>query len=306
LLDCSTETTKKEAMIARPTLVTCLVATLPGVSALSSEALAHIRLDAPVARNVWAQAPFQDPIKDGPCGSGQDDPRSTDPAKINTFAPGETITVSWHETVDHPAHYRIAIDMDGQDDFMDPSSATDIIEPPQLPVLKDGIADTTMGTYSVDVTLPNETCDNCTLQLIQYMHDDNSSYYICADLVIEGEIIGGDGDGDGDGAGGTGTGGADGSGGDPGVSSGGSTTSSGGASTIGSGGQNQTSSGGASSTVGSGGSSADVTTDGGEQDPQAAGCSASGRGPGRGSLIGLVLGALVLSGTWSRRRFVHR
>ncbi len=164
----------------------------------SATAAAHIRMDEPVARNEWAMSAFQDPIKDGPCGSGANDPRSTDPDKINEFSPGQEITVSWHETIDHPGHYRIAIDMDGQDDFVDKTGETDIVDPPVLPVLLDGILDQPggAGTYSVTVKLPNETCDNCTLQLIQYMTDTYESYYVCADLVISGTPVGGDGDGD--------------------------------------------------------------------------------------------------------------
>ncbi len=155
----------------------------------SGPALAHIRMDAPIARNVWAAQPGGDPIKIGPCGGGEDDLRTEDPDKINVFSPGETITVSWYETVDHPAHYRISIDMDGQDDFPEKSGPDDIVDPPVLPVLLDGIPDAAggPGTYSVEVTLPNETCDNCTLQLIQYMTDRNEPYYVCADLRIEGE-----------------------------------------------------------------------------------------------------------------------
>ena len=44
---------------------------------------------------------------------------------VTTFQPGETITVTWTETVDHPGHYRIAFDDDGTDGLLDPRQPTD-------------------------------------------------------------------------------------------------------------------------------------------------------------------------------------
>ena len=72
-------------------------------------ATAHITLASPQPR--YAEQ------KDGPCGRGSLDQRTT---KVSTFQVGQTITVSWTETVDHPSHYRIAFDDDGQDLFQDP------------------------------------------------------------------------------------------------------------------------------------------------------------------------------------------
>jgi len=294
--------------MTRLPLSTVATLALCAVPALMTEhAAAHIRMDQPVARNVWAAQPFNDPIKQGPCGSGANDPRSTDPAKINTFAPGETITVSWEETVDHPGFYRIAIDMDGQDDFVDPAGPTDIKDPPVLPVLMDGITDMTDGTYSVEVTLPNETCDNCTLQLIQYMTDKDESYYICADLVIEGPVSG---DGDGDGTGGTndtttepteGAGGAlvaVGSGGS--ISSGGSVAS-GGASVVPQGSGGQASGVGGSATTGETGSEGPGPS-GDDEVESGAGCSVSRTVPAPGSAIAWLCGLVALTVVGARRR----
>lgn len=292
--------------MTRLPLSTVATLALCAVPALMTEhAAAHIRMDQPVARNVWAAQPFNDPIKQGPCGSGANDPRSTDPAKINTFAPGETITVSWEETVDHPGFYRIAIDMDGQDDFVDPAGPTDIKDPPVLPVLMDGITDMTDGTYSVEVTLPNETCDNCTLQLIQYMTDKDESYYICADLVIEGPVSG---DGDGDGTGGTndtttepteGAGGAlVASGGS--ISSGGSVAS-GGASVVPQGSGGQASGVGGSATTGETGSEGPGPS-GDDEVESGAGCSVSRTVPAPGSAIAWLCGLVALTVVGARRR----
>jgi MYXO-CTERM domain-containing protein len=143
---------------------------------------AHITMTSPTPRYGPAY------IKNGPCGKGIAlDARTTN---VTRFKPGQKITVTWNETVPHPGHYRIAFDPDGQR-FTDPSAPDDVA--PRMYVLVDNIADKT-GTqsYSQDVTLPNITCTNCTLQLMQIMTDKQANgwgnddfYYQCADLVLE-------------------------------------------------------------------------------------------------------------------------
>ncbi len=168
------------------------------VSTLTTSAFAHILLDAPMRRHDNAND-----TKVGPCGPRNGSMRSTDPERITTYEPGAIITVQWHEEIHHPGHYRIAFDDDGQDSFVDKTGPTDIVDPPVLPVLLDGIPDPTGGNdvFSVEVTLPDIECDNCTLQVIQYMTDDNEPYYQCADLVLKRTSTGSGGNG------GTGTGG---------------------------------------------------------------------------------------------------
>lgn len=145
---------------------------------LTAAASAHIQLGSPEPRYI-------DFIKDGPCGMVGDQ-RST---KITQFAPGETITVSWKETVNHPSHYRISFDDDGTDGFVDPATIDEYYS--NDTVLLDDIGDEADLVYSVEVTLPDVECDNCTLQLIQVMHDKppyvpgtNDLYYQCADLEL--------------------------------------------------------------------------------------------------------------------------
>jgi hypothetical protein len=145
----------------------------------AAQARAHIRMTAPTARH--------DQLKLGPCGAGPDDPRGTN---VHTFRPGQALTLTWEETVDHPGHYRIAFDEDGQDDFVDPKSFDDRSGGPG--VLVDGIPDRAGGgTYSQEVTLPDVECDNCTIQVIQMMTDKppyasggNDLYYQCIDVVL--------------------------------------------------------------------------------------------------------------------------
>jgi hypothetical protein len=144
-----------------------------------SIANAHIALTYP--------APRYSSLKQGPCGKGAMDARTT---TVTTFEPGAKIIVKWIETIGHPGHYRIAFDPNGTSIFKDPTSFTDVSGGPG--VLIDGIPDKT-GTqsYTQEITLPNVECTNCTLQVIQVMTDKapygdgNDNYYQCADLVLK-------------------------------------------------------------------------------------------------------------------------
>lgn len=152
------------------------ICTWAALTLTSSVASAHIQLDYPTARTTS--------LKTGPCGAAG----STRGDQVTTFQAGEVITIVWRETVDHPGHYRVAFDADGQDDFVDPTSFTDTYT--NDTVLIDDIADKEGGTYTQELTIPDSACDHCTLQVIQVMTDkapygdDNDLYYQCADIVI--------------------------------------------------------------------------------------------------------------------------
>ncbi len=148
-------------------------------------ALAMLALPASAHLNLLSPPPRTTSLKSGPCGAAD----SVRGGVVSTFLPGQTITVTWDEFVDHPGHFRIAFDDDGQDIFVDPKGFEDISGGPG--VLIDGIADRSGGgMYSQEVTLPDIECDNCTLQVIQVMSDKapygdgNDMYYQCADLVL--------------------------------------------------------------------------------------------------------------------------
>lgn len=145
----------------------------------AAPAAAHIQLMSPTNRYVDQ--------KNGPCGKGATDARTN---RVTVFEPGATITVTWRETIGHPGHYRISFDADGQDDFADPPMMQAYYSNPA--VLLDQIPDQS-GTqvYSVEVTLPDVECENCTLQVVQVMYDKppytvggNDLYYQCADLAL--------------------------------------------------------------------------------------------------------------------------
>ncbi|HLU65424.1 MAG TPA: SCE4755 family polysaccharide monooxygenase-like protein [Kofleriaceae bacterium] len=182
----------------------------------AAPALAHVQLRAPLQRTSSQ--------KSGPCGATG----SVRGTAVCTFRPGQTITIAFDETVEHPGHFRIAFDPDGQD-FVDPVTPDDINNSPE--VLLDDIPDRDVRgadpSYTQVITLPDVECDNCTLQLIQVMTDKppfgdgNDLYYQCADIVLSADAPetpeagclpgavgdppdagpggGGDGDSDGDG-----------------------------------------------------------------------------------------------------------
>lgn len=234
-------------------------------------AQAHISLTSPQKR--------YDSQKSGPCGL-LNGPKTTN---VSVFKPGETITVTWDETINHPGHYRISFDADGDDDFVDPASFTDVNSAPS--VLLDDIADKSGGSYSAQVTLPNVECESCTLQLIQVMTDKppygdgNDIYYQCADIALRADQDAGSGGSAG--AGGAGTGGT--------TATGGAGTGAGGTGAAGAGGAGAAGSAGASGSPSAGSGSGD---DGG--------CSMTAPAqPGGLAWLGVLaaLGAL-----WRRRR----
>lgn len=156
--------------------------------AYAPHAHAHICMDAPVSR-VGPSCSAGSAQKPGPCGINT---RSTQ--YVTTFRPGETITVQINETINHGSHYRIAFNPNG-DEFEDPTSKDDNTGKHPF-VLLDNITDEAAAKQSVKVTLPNMTCDNCTLQLIQVMYDKGGNgfgnddiYYSCADIVLKGAPV---------------------------------------------------------------------------------------------------------------------
>ena len=166
---------------------------------LLSLALAHEGLEDPPPRYPSDGSTNN---KACPCGVGEsnrtcDDPSDwSDPDRsetVTTYAAGEVITVVWRETVGHAGRWRIAFDNDGADmedfndhillDMEDPAGNTGNVGEGNL--------------WEATVTLPDTPCDNCTLQLVQVMDGNTtdpvpdpagrSSYYQCADIVIEGD-----------------------------------------------------------------------------------------------------------------------
>jgi hypothetical protein len=67
--------------------------------------------------------------KVGPCG-GAGSLRNQ--ANVTEIEPGATIEVTWDETVEHPGHFRISFDADGEDftiplDFEDATQTENVL-----------------------------------------------------------------------------------------------------------------------------------------------------------------------------------
>jgi len=215
-----------------------LLVTLSAV-AWSRPAAAHFKLLKPTS---WLKEDAMGaPQKGGPCGPGGYDDVEPIPTSgaVTQFHAGDTIEVDWVDTVAHPGYFRIAL-AENRADLKNPTIVQDSLcnfDESMVPtmasgnVLADGVHFRTRngfnapaGTmFSSMVTLPNQPCDKCTLQVIQIMENDLQSlsdcyYFHCADISIlpagQGANTGGT---TGSGAGGTsaGTGGLVGVGGLP-------------------------------------------------------------------------------------------
>jgi MYXO-CTERM domain-containing protein len=169
---------------------------LVAAATISTSAQAHIRVVSHEARYPTGE------LKDAPCGVAGGGPGS----QRYTYRPGDTMTFEWEEYIDHPGHFRIAFDPDGDDDFVDPGSPDETYT--NAAVLLDGIADAQEALQETQVDLPDLECDSCTLQLIQVMTDKQANgwgnddvYHACVDLrlAFDGPTTGGAEGGAGDG-----------------------------------------------------------------------------------------------------------
>lgn len=133
-------------------------------------ASAHSRLKASVGvqpRNSNAG------LKSGPCGN------VAKLAASPTLNAGEKLLVTWEETVQHPGRYEFRFSTDGDRTWSVPVTVQDTQDD----------RNTIPHQYSVELTLPNTTCTNCTLQMIQVMTENPanpSNYYSCADFQLMG------------------------------------------------------------------------------------------------------------------------
>jgi hypothetical protein len=171
-----------------------------GWLSLAGNASAHIELQSPLNRYSDIKAGDN---KSCPCGSGTTNRGCTKPEELSdpdrsadratTFAPGDTIKVRFDEYVGHSGRFRIAFDPDGAD--LDHFNQNILLDEPD-PVGNEG----NLGQGSLwefQVTLPDMTCDHCTLQLIQEMDGNTTdpvldprlrlragTYFQCADIVL--------------------------------------------------------------------------------------------------------------------------
>jgi hypothetical protein len=185
-----------------------------GALLVPSNAHAHFNMAYPPP---WIEQNAEgDPQKSPPCGVAPTDPASayTLTNIVTTFAPGQTVTLKWAETVAHDGWFRILLSYEAdRSDLVDPPYAVNAVGfstdagievPPVAPVLVDGlfphsglsIAASLPKNYTYDLKLPTKPCAKCTLQIQQVMlnHPYNMpggyTYHHCADIAI---VAGADG-----------------------------------------------------------------------------------------------------------------
>ena len=143
-----------------------LVLQLFVITLFSSSAMAHVR--AKVAGNLVPRS-NSDNLKTAPCGGIARGITSA------AFSPGQTITMNWEETINHPGRFEIYFSAAGDSNWQ----------------LLKTVIDTTDNTndlphqYSTTVTLPSTPCSACTIQLIQVMTENPAAptyYYSCFDV----------------------------------------------------------------------------------------------------------------------------
>jgi hypothetical protein len=172
---------------------------------------AHFVLVMPAASLV--QNRLGDPQKIGPCGGVSANPGRGTPANpgvpsgaVTSVKGGTNLPMMVQETIFHPGHYRVALARTMAQLPPDPvvtvvetekgprSKSAVIQNPPVAPVLLDGIfahTERPMQNFEMEVPIPNITCPNCVLQVIEFMAehpgvaiDGGHSYHHCAVLNI--------------------------------------------------------------------------------------------------------------------------
>jgi hypothetical protein len=181
------------------------------IAVLSGRADAHFVLIQPASSLM--QDRLGDPQKIAPCGGVSANPARG--SKANPGVPSGAVTnvkggtqlpLLVQETIFHPGHYRVALARTTAQLPADPmvttaqtergvrSQSAVIQNPPVAPVLLDGIfAHTERPTqnFEAQIPLPNINCQNCVLQVIEFMADHpgiavdgGHSYHHCAILNI--------------------------------------------------------------------------------------------------------------------------
>lgn len=234
-----------------------------GVALLPQIADAHTVLITPKPLST------DDNAKTAPCGCtfGEGVSQCAPDYMIAPYDLGETISITWNETIDHTGEFRVAFVAKPPEEVTDEEFAASEIQV-TVPDEQAG------GLRTAELTLPNTACENCTIQVRQFMEGAPSPYYYTCAAIRIGEAPPGVGGGTGDG-------------GSAPIGSGGSTADTGGNDSAGPGGTQK---------------SEDEPTWAGPVDD---GCSASG-GLGQSGLgqpgLALSVASMIAALAFSRRR----
>ncbi len=168
------------------------------MAAFATEASAHLEVLDPPPRYGRRD------IKEAPCGIAG----GVRGDSVRRYAGGETLEIRIDEFIDHPSHYRVALDLDGDDGLTDPFCIANCDDGRQpTPEFEDRFDDPgvmVLGNFpdeadaeqTLTVTLPDVDCERCVLQVMQIMYDKrpytppgttpagNDNYYQCVDIAI--------------------------------------------------------------------------------------------------------------------------
>jgi hypothetical protein len=117
---------------------------------------------------------------------------------VTTYAPGQRVTVRVREENAHVSYLRVSLDLDGEDFPLRAQAPAgpetqEVAEAAEAALGGEGLLavvrednDTPGFVHELEVTLPDVSCTNCTLQVLQFMYDDPAApfYFQCADLVL--------------------------------------------------------------------------------------------------------------------------
>ena len=158
---------------------------------LGAPGQAHIDLQSPPARAPGRPDTY---LRREPCGQIDN---ARDPEQVSTFEPGQEIVVEWDVYQQHVSYFRIAIDLDGDDSFSERTSQPRDALTDDLTQLQPNPGERILAYVEDDagridhvaepVTLPDEECERCTLQVIQFTYGlplREAYYYQCADIVL--------------------------------------------------------------------------------------------------------------------------
>lgn len=187
------------------------IAFAAAIVAVSVTANAHFVLIQPAA--TLMQNRLGDPQKIAPCGGVSANPGRGTAANpgvpsgaVTSVKGGTNLPLMVQESIFHPGHYRVALARTMAQLPPDPvvttadsgrglrSQSAVIQSPPVAPVLLDGIFPHTerpTQNFETEIPIPNITCPNCVLQVIEFMADHpgiavdgGHSYHHCAILNI--------------------------------------------------------------------------------------------------------------------------
>lgn len=113
-------------------------------------------------------------LKTGPCGG------INRTATAKALASGQAVRVDWEETIQHPGRFEFYFSQSGDSGF---SYLATVQDDQNNPIPAGG----PNHVFTSTLTLPNVTCTDCTLQMVQVMTENPASpsyYYSCADIQL--------------------------------------------------------------------------------------------------------------------------